>query len=57
MTAPIDQQDEEPQEVVDTAWDAEILRRVEDIELGRAELIPWEQVLRQIDERFGWSGK
>jgi putative addiction module component (TIGR02574 family) len=57
MTAPIDQQDEEPQEVVDAAWDAEILRRVEDIELGRAELIPWEQVLRQIDERFGWSSK
>ena len=57
MTTSVDDQDGETQEAVDAAWDAEILRRLEDIKLGRAELVPWEQVVRRINERYGWTSK
>lgn len=37
---------------VETAWDQEIKRRVDDIRSGRVKTIPGEQVLREIAEEF-----
>jgi putative addiction module component (TIGR02574 family) len=59
MAASFDQcnKDDSPADEVEAAWDAEIRRRVEEIEFGRAKLVPWEQVLKGINERFGWTSK
>jgi putative addiction module component (TIGR02574 family) len=49
----IDSLDDGPaEEGVEAAWDEEIAKRVEDIRSGRVELIPGEQVLREIEEEF-----
>ena len=40
---------------ISDAWDEEIRCRVEDIRAGRAELIPWSQVVAQADSKFGWD--
>lgn len=37
-----------PDEGVEEAWDEEIRRRVEEIDAGRAEMIPLEEVRRRI---------
>jgi len=34
---------------VDTAWAAEIERRLREIESGKAKLVPWERVRRRLD--------
>lgn len=43
----------EPDEVVDTAWNDEIRRRVEEIKSGKVIGIPAEKVDRLMDEEFG----
>jgi len=40
--------DSEPEEGVDEAWAAEIRRRIESIESGKVKLIPWEDVLGEM---------
>jgi putative addiction module component (TIGR02574 family) len=41
--------DEEPaDEGVEAAWSEEIKRRIEDIESGKAEMIPYEEVRRRL---------
>lgn len=42
----------ESRESVQAAWDAEIARRIEEIESGKVELIPAEEVLARIDEKL-----
>lgn len=46
----------ESRESVQAAWDAEIARRIEEIESGNAELIPGEEVLARIDKKLRDSG-
>jgi putative addiction module component (TIGR02574 family) len=41
--------DGEPDEDVEAAWAAEVARRIEEIEAGRVELVPWEDVERRIE--------
>ena len=36
------------QDEVDTAWEAEIARRIEELEAGRTESIPYEQVRAEL---------
>ncbi len=44
--------DGETEEDVDAAWAAEVERRIQDIEAGRAKLVPWEDVERRIEEEL-----
>lgn len=43
-------------EAIAQAWDAEIARRVAEIDAGTAELIPHEQVFAEIDEMLRKHG-
>jgi putative addiction module component (TIGR02574 family) len=43
-------EDEATEPEVDAAWDAEIKRRLEEIDSGAVELIPWEQVRAEMIE-------
>jgi putative addiction module component (TIGR02574 family) len=44
--------DEPAEDGVEEAWASEIKSRVEDIRSGRVELIPGEEVLRELAEEF-----
>ena len=44
--------DGDPDEGVEEAWAAEIKRRVDQIERGAVELIPWEQVRAELRQRL-----
>lgn len=44
--------DGEPEEDVEAAWAAEVARRIEEIEAGRVELVPWEDVERRIEREI-----
>jgi putative addiction module component (TIGR02574 family) len=44
--------DGEPEEDVEAAWAAEVDRRIEDVEAGRAKLVPWGDVERRIEEEI-----
>ena len=44
-----DEDDHESQEEVDAAWDAEIKRRLQEIDEGTVEMIPHEQVMAELD--------
>lgn len=41
-----------PQEEIDASWDAEIKRRIEEIDSGAVQLIPGEQVLAEMQRRL-----
>jgi putative addiction module component (TIGR02574 family) len=41
--------DGEPDEDVEAAWAAEVERRIEEVEAGRAKLVPWDDVERRIE--------
>ncbi|WP_417746190.1 addiction module protein [Rosistilla oblonga] len=43
--------DAESDEAADTAWAAEIHRRVESIDNGQVNLIPWDDVMREMRDR------
>ena len=45
-----------PREEVSAAWDAEIARRIAEIDAGTVELIPGEEVLARIDEKLRKAG-
>jgi putative addiction module component (TIGR02574 family) len=38
----------EPEEILDPTWEREIQRRLEEIDAGRARLIPWEEARKRI---------
>jgi putative addiction module component (TIGR02574 family) len=44
--------DELAEEGVEAAWSEEIKRRVEEIQSGKVEMIPGEQVLRELADEF-----
>ena len=44
--------DDEPDEDVEAAWVAEVERRVEAVEAGRANLVPWEDVERRVEREI-----
>jgi putative addiction module component (TIGR02574 family) len=44
--------DGEPDHDVEAAWAAEVARRIEEIEAGRVELVPWEDVERRIEREI-----
>ena len=44
--------DGEPDEDVEAAWAAEVDRRIEEVEAGRAKLVPWEDVERRIEKEI-----
>jgi putative addiction module component (TIGR02574 family) len=44
--------DGEPDDDVEAAWAAEVARRIEEIEAGRVELVPWEGVERRIEREI-----
>jgi putative addiction module component (TIGR02574 family) len=44
--------DGEPDDDVEAAWAAEVARRIEEIEAGRVELVPWEDVERRIEREI-----
>jgi putative addiction module component (TIGR02574 family) len=46
-----------PDEGVEQAWGEEIKRRVEDIDAGRVQLIPYEEVRRRLMARLSDAGK
>lgn len=46
----------ESRESVQAAWDAEIARRIEEIESGAVALIPGEEVLAAIDKKLRDAG-
>lgn len=46
----------ESRESVRAAWDAEITRRIEELESGKAELIPGEEVFARIDKKLRDAG-
>ena len=46
-----------PDEGVEQAWAEEIQRRVEDIDSGRVQLIPYEEVRRRLMARLSDAGK
>jgi putative addiction module component (TIGR02574 family) len=37
---------------IEAAWAAEIKRRIESIDRGEAQMVPWEQVLQEMRERI-----
>jgi putative addiction module component (TIGR02574 family) len=41
-----------PEDDVDVAWVAEIERRIRSIDDGSAKLIPWDDVMQEIDGRL-----
>lgn len=43
--------EDRPQEEINAAWDAEIARRIEEIDSGAVEMIPGEQVLARMQLR------
>ena len=43
--------DTETDEAVDSAWAAEIQRRIESIDNGQVKLVPWDDVMREIRDR------
>lgn len=43
--------DEEDDEDVEQQWAAEIKKRIEDIDSGKVELIPWSEVRARLTER------
>ena len=43
--------DTETDEGVDEAWAAEVQRRIESIDRGEVQLIPWDDVMREMRER------
>ena len=43
--------DTETDEGVDEAWAAEIQRRIESIDRGEVQLVPWDDVMREMRER------
>jgi putative addiction module component (TIGR02574 family) len=43
----------EPGAEVEAAWDAEIERRIREIDAGEVECVPWEQVLAELRGKFG----
>lgn len=45
-----------PREEVKAAWDAEIARRIAEIDAGNVEWIPAEEVLAKIDEKLRKAG-
>ncbi|MGK2952602.1 MAG: addiction module protein [Thiobacillus sp.] len=45
-----------PREEVKAAWDAEIARRIAEIDAGTVELIPSEEVFARIDEKLRKAG-
>jgi len=47
----------EPKAEVDAAWDAEIERRIADLEAGRTKAIPGEQVLAELRAKIEAHGK
>jgi putative addiction module component (TIGR02574 family) len=47
----------EPKADVDAAWDEEIQRRIDDLEAGRTEAIPAEQVFAEVRARIKASRK
>ena len=42
----------ESPETVDAAWDREIVRRLEELESGKAEPVPLAEVKKKIESRF-----
>lgn len=40
--------DEHVDEGVDAAWDAEIAQRLKDIDEGKVQMVPWEEVRKQM---------
>lgn len=40
-------------EEVDAAWDAEIARRIEQIDSGEVECVPWETVMAEMRAKYG----
>jgi putative addiction module component (TIGR02574 family) len=44
--------DGEPEHDVEAAWAAEVDRRIEAVEAGRAKLVPWGDVERRIEEEI-----
>ena len=38
---------------VDAAWEAEIARRIQQIDSGEVECIPWETVMAELRAKFG----
>ena len=46
-----------PIEIVDAAWEAEIARRIQQIDSGEVECVPWETVLAELRTRFGSCGR
>lgn len=45
-----------PREEVKAAWDAEIARRIDEIDAGNVEFIPGEEVLARIREKLRKAG-
>jgi putative addiction module component (TIGR02574 family) len=45
LLASLDQEDTEP---LDPSWEKEIQRRLEEIDSGKAELVPWEEARKRI---------
>ena len=44
--------DGEPDEDVEAAWAAEVDRRIEEVEAGRARLVPWGDVEHRIEKEI-----
>ncbi len=40
--------DELPDEEVEKAWQAEINRRIDEVESGKVQCVPWEQILEKL---------
>ncbi|HEV2729501.1 MAG TPA: addiction module protein [Terriglobales bacterium] len=54
----LDSLDEEPaDEGVEAAWDEEIKRRIEEIDSGKVQMIPYEEVRRRLLARLSDAGK
>jgi putative addiction module component (TIGR02574 family) len=45
----------ETQSDVDAAWNAELLRRKDEILSGTAKAVPWEDVEASMAKEFGWA--
>jgi putative addiction module component (TIGR02574 family) len=46
-----------PEEGVDQAWAEEIKRRIDDIDSGKTQMIPYEEVRRRLAARLADTGK
>lgn len=40
-------------EEVEAAWDAEIARRIEQIDAGEVEMVPWDTVMAELKAKLG----